>query len=112
MAAWEPGQSGNPAGRPAGVPNVVTRDVRAVIRSFAEAYADRLPSWIDKVAEKDPARAAELFLRACEYVLPKLRVTDINVSESEGFSLIVQERLARARERGGLVETKGVGDGS
>jgi hypothetical protein len=43
-----------------------------VIRSFAESYADKLPGWIDRVADKDPARAADLFLRACEYVLPKL----------------------------------------
>jgi len=68
---FQPGQSGNPAGRPPG-PNKITADVRAVIRTFAESYADKLPTWIDRVAEEDPARAVELFLRACEYVLPKL----------------------------------------
>lgn len=69
---FQPGKSGNPTGRVKGQPNRVTKDVREAIRSFVETYAEKLPGWIDKVAEDDPARAAALVLQASEYVLPKL----------------------------------------
>lgn len=86
---FQKGQSGNPAGRPAGIPNKVTADVREVIRTFAETYAERLPGWIDRVAEDDPARAADLFLRACEYVLPKLGRSELTGPDGQPLGMLV-----------------------
>lgn len=39
---------------------------------FAENNADKLQSWLDAIAEKDPLKAAELYVRVLEYHLPKL----------------------------------------
>ena len=60
-------------GRVKGTPNKVTADVRAAIAAFAEANISKLQTWLDAIAAKDPARAAELLLRALEYHVPKLR---------------------------------------
>lgn len=64
-------------GRKKGVPNRSTREVREVIAEFAKAYAPNFEGWIDRVAETDPARAAELYLRSLEYHIPKLTRTHI-----------------------------------
>ena len=48
-----------------------------MIASFANEYAGRFVSWIDRVAEEDPARAAALYLDAIEYHVPKLARTEM-----------------------------------
>ena len=58
-------------GRVPGTPNRVTRDVRAALAEFAEGNVDKLQGWLDRVAAKDPAKAAELFVRVLEYHVPK-----------------------------------------
>ena len=60
------------AGRPKGVPNKVTQDVRQALAKFAEDKADDFRDWIDRVAESDPGKAADLYLKAIEYHIPKL----------------------------------------
>lgn len=86
---FQKGQSGNPEGRPAGVPNKVTTDVREVIRTFAETYAEKLPGWIDRIAEDDPAKAADLFLRALEYHVPKLGRSELTGPGGRPLSALV-----------------------
>ena len=76
-------QSENNRGRPTGSPNRATADVRAAIAIFAEGNAHKLQEWLDRVAEgsdgikPDPAKAADLYLRAIEYHLPKLARTEV-----------------------------------
>jgi hypothetical protein len=52
--------------------------VRKAIAAFAEANVQKLQAWLDSIAAKDPARAAELFLRALEYHIPKLARTELS----------------------------------
>src|SRR6516165_8656859 len=59
-----------------GIPNRTTRDVRAAIAAFADANVGRLQTWLDAIAEKDPAKAADLFVRVLEYHVPKLARTE------------------------------------
>lgn len=76
-------QSENSRGRPKGSPNRATADVRAAIAAFAEGNAHKLQDWLDRVAEgsggvkPDPAKAADLYLRAIEYHIPKLARTEV-----------------------------------
>lgn len=70
-------------GRKRGVPNKVTADVRKVIALFAEANAPTLQKWLDRIAETDPARAADLYLRALEYYVPKLARREVSGPDGE-----------------------------
>jgi hypothetical protein len=54
----------------------VTAEVRAAIAAFAEANVAKLQTWLDAVAEKDLAKAADLFVRVLEYHVPKLARTE------------------------------------
>lgn len=60
------------SGRKPGVANKTTRKVRAIIAEFADAYAPRFVGWVDRIARDDPKSAADLYLRALEYHLPKI----------------------------------------
>ncbi len=74
------GNTGNRGkGRPKGSENKVTKDVRKAIASFAEENAESFSKWINTVAygdgdqvKPDPGKAADLYLKAIEYHIPKL----------------------------------------
>lgn len=94
-------------GRTKGTPNVVTRDVRQAIATFAEGNVHKLQEWLDAVAKKDPAKAADLFVRVLEYHIPKLARSEVDVRPKTASQRLVelstQELLAivhrgRARE--------------
>lgn len=84
-----------------GRPNKATQDVRAAIAAFAEGNAGNLAKWIARVAEgtkeraPDPAKAAELYLKAIEYHIPKLGRTELT-GKDEGPIKVV---LSGADER-------------
>lgn len=66
-------------GRPKGSPNKATTDVRKAIAAFAEGTADQFHEWIQTLAygdgdqvKPDPGKAADLWLKAIEYHIPKL----------------------------------------
>lgn len=73
----------NGMGRPKGSPNKATAAVREAIAVFAEGNAHKLQQWLDDVAmgsggnRPDPAKAADLYLRAIEYHIPKLARTEM-----------------------------------
>lgn len=77
MAEIPFGKSRRPRGRPPGAPNKVTRDIRAALRDLAEGNADRVQSWLDAVAGKDPAEALRLYLGLLRYVTPTLQAAAI-----------------------------------
>lgn len=64
-------------GRPPGSPNKITRDIRAALRDLVEGNADRVQSWLDAVAERDPAEALRLWLGLLRYVTPTLQAAAI-----------------------------------
>lgn len=69
-------------GRQKGTPNRATADVRAMIARVAEGKAADFERWLDETArggedrKPDPAKAAELYLKAIEYHIPKLARTE------------------------------------
>ena len=64
-------------GRVKGVPNKITRDVREMISKVAERCAPKFEGWLDRVAEDDPGKAADLYLKAIEYHIPKLSRSEL-----------------------------------
>ena len=60
-------------GRPRGSVNRTTKDVRTAIAQIAQRNIGRFEQWLQAVAEDEAARAAELYLRALEFHIPKLR---------------------------------------
>ena len=70
-------------GRPKGSPNKATAAVREAIAVFAEGNAHKLQEWLDDIAmgvggnKPDPAKTADLYLRAIEYHIPKLARTEM-----------------------------------
>lgn len=76
-------------GRIAGTPNVLTQDVRAAIALFAERNVGQLEAWLKRVAKDDPAKAADLFLKAIEYHVPKLARTEVTGSGGAPLSVSI-----------------------
>jgi hypothetical protein len=86
---------GGSPGRAKGNPNKATAQVREVIARFAEDNAERFGEWITQTAEKDPARAAELFLRALEYHLPKMSRTELAAGEGADVCHVIKVNIGR-----------------
>ena len=59
-------------GRKAVVGNKTTVDVRNAIALIAQDNAGNFARWLNQVAAEDPAKAADLYLKAIEYHIPKL----------------------------------------
>ena len=60
-------------GRKKGVPNRVPAQLKEALRLALDGFATEIPTLLQKVARKDPARALELVARLGEYVVPTLR---------------------------------------
>lgn len=76
----KPKGSPKTGGRATGTPNKATQDVREAIALFAENNVSKLEQWLNATAngdivngvKPDPGKAADLFLKAIEYHIPKL----------------------------------------
>ena len=72
-------------GRPKGVPNKSTSKVREMMAFIAEQNADKFLEWLEATADgdetkgvkPDPKGAADLYLKAIEYHIPKLARTEM-----------------------------------
>ena len=71
------GRSGNPKGRPKGAKNKATAGLREAYRLFLEGNFDGLQGLYDRVKRKSPGRAIDLFQKMTEFILPKLRRSEL-----------------------------------
>ncbi len=69
-----------PRGRKRGVPNRKTAQSREIAALIIEGNIDKVQGWIDRVARKNPAKAADIFLRFFEFVQPRLQRTELNAT--------------------------------
>ena len=67
----------NGAGRPKGTPNKATTETRELFNNLVYNNSSRMQTLLDRVAEDNPAKAVELFIKMSEFVLPKLRSTEL-----------------------------------
>tara|TARA_R110000796_G_scaffold144236_1_gene260937 strand:+ start:3268 stop:3561 length:294 start_codon:yes stop_codon:yes gene_type:complete len=58
-------------GRPKGQLNRSTEMAKLTLARIADEGLDNLKKDLQKIREKDPVRAAELYLKILEYILPK-----------------------------------------
>ena len=80
-------------GRQAGVPNKATAKCRETIALIADDMADQFKEWLLRTAEGDPEAqlkpdpkgAADLYLKAIEYHIPKLARTELANSGDKPF---------------------------
>lgn len=77
MAKFTKGQSGNPAGRPAGAKSRTQSEIKEAFQFLVEGNLSNIETWLKSTAAKDPAKALELVLKLSEFVLPKMKATEI-----------------------------------
>lgn len=70
-----------------GVPNKTTEQIRDAYKAFIGDNTDKFQEWLDRVAEKNPAKAIELINGLSDYVLPKLQRTEIVGDEEKPLSI-------------------------
>ena len=89
-------------GRQKGVPNRVTADVRAAIALIAERNIVKFEGWLKRVARRDPARAADLFLKAIEYHIPKQARTELTGKDGAPLPthVVFEIQSGRAKNQG------------
>ena len=73
------GNTNNPAGRPRGKANKVTAEIKARIKTFVENEFDNVVADFSGLEAKDKVLLFEKFLN---YVLPKQRWADIDVTSN------------------------------
>jgi len=78
MAKFEKGISGNTSGRPKGAENRATGELRTVISGLLtrEMTPAKLKALLAKL---DPAQRLNYLIKLTDFVLPKLKQTDLNI---------------------------------
>lgn len=71
------GISGNKKGRPTGSKDKAKTDIKQAYQSLVEGNLSNIENWLNEVATKDPAKAIELLLRLSEFILPKMKATEL-----------------------------------
>lgn len=91
---WKVGDGTPGPGRPKGSTNKATERTRKAIAMIAEDMADSFKEWVLRTAVDDPKGAADLYLKAIEYHIPKLARTESHHSVTEESH---EQWLARIR---------------
>lgn len=76
-----PFQKGNKlgTGRPQGKMNRSTEQAKLTLARLANKGLDNITEDIDKIREQNPIKAAEIYIKLLEYVVPRLKSVDMKV---------------------------------
>jgi hypothetical protein len=66
-------------GRTTGTQNRVTVDTKKLMMAIVEYGLSNGKRWLERTAQKNPARALEALAKLAEYTMPKLAKTDIDL---------------------------------
>jgi len=66
-------------GRPKGAINRSTEQAKLTLARLANKGLDNITEDIDKIRKENPIKAAEIYLKLLEYVVPKLKSVDMKV---------------------------------
>jgi hypothetical protein len=75
-----------------GKPNKCTQDVREAIALIAQRNVGNFEIWLGQVATEDPGKAAELFLKAIEYHIPKLARSEITGKDGADIKIHINNQ--------------------
>lgn len=64
-------------GREKGAPNKVGSRAKDMIAAFLDNTASEFQGWVSTIAQTEPHKACDIYLKALEYNLPKLARTEI-----------------------------------
>lgn len=76
-------------GRQKGSENRFTSQARAAIAAIADGMAGEFVDWVRQVAVEKPKDAAEIWLKAVEYHIPKLARTELANADDKPFQVAV-----------------------
>lgn len=98
-------------GRKPGVPNRATTEAREAIALFVQKNMDRLQTWLDKIAERDPKQAYDCFMAVIEYHVPKLQRTEVDSNIKNNISIEIK-RFYEDQHPGEQLETSYISEKS
>lgn len=80
---WTPGNSGNPSGRPKGSQNEVASEIKQAFAQLLQNNVPQLEEWINRVGERDPAKALEIYTKLSERFVPQLSRQEITGADGK-----------------------------
>jgi hypothetical protein len=75
--------------------------IRQAFANLAHNNLDAVQSWLHSVAQDSPARAVELFLQLAEFSLPRLKATEVTVTQNNSSKTYTIDELKRQLEEPG-----------
>lgn len=93
--AFRKGQSGNVNGRPPGAKDKKQTDIKQAFQTIVEGNLQNIEKWLKEVATDNPAKGLEMVLRMSEFVLPKMKATDLTLDDINArppMQIIVQDQ--------------------
>ena len=67
-------------GRPSGKLNRSTEMAKLTLARLANTGLNNITEDLEKIRKKDPAQAAQIYLKLLEFVVPRLKAVDMQVS--------------------------------
>jgi len=76
-------------GRAAGATNKITGRAKDMIAAFLDNTASEFQGWVNTVAQTDPHKACDIYLKALEFNLPKLARTILEGDKNNPINVLI-----------------------